>query len=492
MLLAFFPAVLLAAGARVAWWLRGGAAGLAVLLAGLALLTVSRGAVYATPIVLLILFAVIPGRLRTLLALVPVGVAVALAASSILHVGDVVDARGDVGGAVDQALLRLLGGALVAAGVTALAAWPGWRRTLGATAARRLELGLRVLVTGVLVVAVVGGALAVGDPVDRARSAWSSFKGGYEDNAVGENRLVSGLGSSRYDFYRVGLRSFRDYPLAGIGVDGFYQDYLREGRSSETPRYPHSIEVRTLVQTGLVGAALMLGFVLAAGAAALRAMRTGGALHRTVAGGAAIGATYWFVHGSLDWFWEWAGLGVPTFALVGLACSLAPRAPGTPTLPRGAWRIGVVVAALVVSVPLLSLWTAERERVRAASEFATAPLTAYDRLDRAAALNPFSAAPATLEGSIAVRFGDLPRADAAFGRALARVPDDQYATLERGAVASARGDRRRALELLRRAVALAPRDVLAREALDVAREGGSIDVAELNRRILRSAQAFGA
>jgi hypothetical protein len=44
---------------------------------------------------------------------------------------------------------------------------------------------------------------------------------------------------------------------------------------------------------------------------------------------------------------------------------------------------------------------------------------------------------------------------------------------------------------LTRAVALAPRDATAREALAVARDGGAIDVAVLNRRILRASRAIG-
>ncbi|MBA2517653.1 MAG: hypothetical protein H0V22_10135 [Solirubrobacterales bacterium] len=146
-----------------------------------------------------------------------------------------------------------------------------------------------------------------------------------------------------------------------------------------------------------------------------------------------------------------------------------------------------MVFAVAATAPLLSLAFADRERVRAGEQFATQPAVSYARLERAAALNPFSSQPATLEGSIAVRRGDLPRADAAFGRALERVPDDQYAVLERGAIASARGDRPRASRLLARAAALAPRDALTRQALDVVRSGATIDLVELNRRILRSA-----
>ncbi len=495
MLMGALPAVTLAASPALRPWWRGALVTLAVLLVGVAVLAVSRGATYATPLVLVVLVAAVPGRLRLLLVLALVAAATAVAARALLDVGDVVDAGRDASSAASSAVRRLVLAAVAAGLLTAVVAWLAGRAGVAPATARRLERGVAVAVAGVLVLGLVGGTVALGDPVDRVNRAWSSFKGGYQDNATGQNRLVAGLGSNRYDFYRVGLRTFRDHPLAGVGADGFYQQYLRIGNSDETPRYPHSIEVRTLAQTGVVGAALLLGFFGASAVAALGAMRAGGALRAAVAGGASIATVQWFVHGSLDWFWEWAPLSGVAFALAGLACSLAPRRDTAPraaarAIPRGFLRAGAVGLGALAAVPLVSLWLADAERSRAGALFASRPGAAYARLDRAASLNPFSAAPATLEGSIAVRLGDLRRADAAFGRALERVPDDQYATLERGAVASARGDRPRALRLLRRAVELAPADALSREALRAVSARRVVDVQELNRRILRSAQSF--
>ncbi len=101
----------------------------------------------------------------------------------------------------------------------------------------------------------------------------------------------------------------------------------------ETPRYPHSLEMRTFVQTGLTGALLVLVGLGAALTAAARAVRPGGArrvdpLACEVAAAALAGFGYWLVHGSFDWFWEFAGLGAPAFALLGIACALAPDAAG--------------------------------------------------------------------------------------------------------------------------------------------------------------------
>jgi tetratricopeptide (TPR) repeat protein len=110
-------------------------------------------------------------------------------------------------------------------------------------------------------------------------------------------------------------------------------------------------------------------------------------------------------------------------------------------------------------------------------------------LNEAARLNPLSGEAYLVEGSIALRFGDLALADREFSNALARTPDDAYATLERGAIASNRGERALALGLLQRAARVNPRDPLTRQALELVRAGQRVNVDELNRLILlRSGQ----
>jgi Flp pilus assembly protein TadD len=93
-----------------------------------------------------------------------------------------------------------------------------------------------------------------------------------------------------------------------------------------------------------------------------------------------------------------------------------------------------------------------------------------------------------LAGTIALRYGELDRADRELSLALARAPGDAYATLERGAIASARGERKAARALLERAVRLDPREPLTREALHVVLAGGRVNIDELNRAILRKGQ----
>jgi Flp pilus assembly protein TadD len=146
----------------------------------------------------------------------------------------------------------------------------------------------------------------------------------------------------------------------------------------------------------------------------------------------------------------------------------------------------LLACVLSLGAPLLS----ELEVQSAARVWPRSPSVAYGRLDRAASLNPLSDRPYLVAGGIAVRLGDLGRADREFSKALSRSAGDAYATLELGAIASNRGERRRAERLLGRAARLEPRNPLAAEALTLAREGKRLSVQALNRAILVKAQQF--
>ncbi len=497
-LMAFWPAVLLARGARVPAAVRGLLAGSGVVLAGMALLSQSRGSLYATPVMILLVLAFVPGRWRSLGVLVAVGAGVGAAAPAILRVGDHLS-----GGQVTAATVHTaLSAIFIAALVAGLAVWAAAaliaRQRLSEASLSRVDSGGRVI-AAVLVVLVIAAGLAVaGNPVTRVESAWHSFKGGYSTTTSTESRLVSGLGSNRYDFYRVALDEFASHPLIGIGADNFQQQYLARGRSEETPHYPHSVEIRTLSQTGLIGALLALVGLGAALLAAVRAMRGQDALAGTVAAAALGGFMYWLVHGSFDWFWEFAGLGAPAFAMLGLACSLAPSGPAAPAperqVPVRGRRIAVLVAGVLVTLAaaasLAAPWLSALEVQSAARVWTRSPSTAYARLHDASRLDPLSDQAYLVAGSIALRLSELPLAAHYFELALARTPGDDYATLELGAIASSRGERAKAIALLARAVRLNRRDFLARQALATARAGQRVDVRALNRAILAEAEHF--
>ena len=469
---------------------------------------------------LVLVFALLPGRVRTFALLVPVALGIGVVAPTVLRVGDRLQHGANAAAALDRAIAAMFVAALLVGLVVAAGAAIESRRSFSVSTTARVHRGVAALAIATLLAVLVGGWAVAGDPVARVRHGWDTFKGGYAADSNGGNRLLSGLGSSRYDFYRVALNELAAHPLVGIGADNFAQQYLRYGRSDETPHYPHSVELRTLAQTGVIGALLALVGLGAALVAAARGLRAGDPLVRAVVAATLGGFAYWAVHGSFDWFWEFAGLGAPAFALLGLACALLPRARAaaarstrgaqlvieassaagaSPTpggvlgrrRPPGLRGLGIGMGALMAVAAALSLaapWLSQLQVQSAARVWRKAPQTAYARLNDAARLNALSDEAYLVAGSIALRFGDLTRADHEFALALARTPGDAYATLERGAIAATENDRRGALELLKRAVRLNPRDLLTRQALRLVREGKRVNVEELNRSILLNAE----
>jgi tetratricopeptide (TPR) repeat protein len=497
-LMAFWPALLLARSARLHWSLRGLLAGACVLLAGVALLSQSRGSLYATPAMLVLVFVFLPGRARTFALLVPVAAGIGAATPAVLRVGDRLLDGGNAPAAMHAATVAIFAASIAVGLVVALGAAVESRMALQERSGTRVRRAVGAIALATLVAVLAGGWLAVGDPVARIRHGWDTFKNGRTEEVAHGNRLTSGLGSSRYDLYRVALDELLAHPLLGIGADNFQEQYLLHGRSKETPHYPHSVEFRTLAETGLVGTLLALVGLGAALLAGARAIRKSDPVGRAVAAAALGGFAYWVVHGSFDWFFEIAGLAAPAFALLGLACSLAPALPSPATRPtlaavrlpaRRYLGIGAIaLVAIAAAASLAAPWLSQLETEDAARVWTTAPQTAYARLSKAAELDPLSDEAYLVAGNIALRYGQLASADHYFALALARTHGEAYATLERGAIASALGRRSAALELLERAVRLDPRYALAKQTLHQVRRGGRVDIEVLNHSILLEAQ----
>ncbi|MHB1858952.1 MAG: O-antigen ligase family protein [Solirubrobacteraceae bacterium] len=506
-MMAAFPALVLASLRAIPAVARGALAGCVVVLAGVALYSQSRGSVYSTPIVLLLAFVLLPGRVRTFATLLPVAIGVGAVVAPVLHLDEVVASGRAAGAAAGGATLAVLLSAALVALVVGVGATIERRSRLSSRAQAVVHRGVALGGLALLVALVAGGLVALGNPVARVEAEWATFTSakGYAANEAGTSRLIGGLGSQRADIYRVAWHEFATHPLLGIGADNFAVPYLRLRHSNQTPHYPHSVELRTLAQTGAIGAIVAIVGLLAAGAAAFGAMRRSDPLARGVAAGALTGFVYWAVHGSFDWFFEYAGLGGAAFMLLGLACSLAPAesaritvsarsVPRRPAAGRAAApalaALACAVAALAAGAALAAPWLSRMEVQSAARVWPTAPRAAYASLREAASLNPLSDEPYVIAGTIALRLGELPRAARQFGLALGRTPEESYATLERGAIASARGDQPRAIAFLSRAVALDPRYPISREALAAVRAGHRIDIQALNRSILGEAEDF--
>jgi O-antigen ligase len=481
-LIAFWPALHFASRLETPVPLRPLLLASACLLLELALLSQSRGSLVAFPVSALVFFAVVSERLRAFVALAPVAAAAFLARDPLLDVFSAVR-QGDGEAAVREAAVA------VAVSVTAVAV----AGLVLAVVDRKFAIPRRArVVAAAAVIAVcasavlVGGvALAASDPVDRGRTAWANFKQYGPEQEQADRHFTSGLGSNRYDFWRVSLAEFADAPLHGIGADNFAVPYIRDRRSDEEPLYPHSFVLGVLSQTGLVGAALLAVFAAAAVRAASRATTAPHGRALLAVGLAA--AAYFGVHAAGDWLWELPGVGA--LALVALALPAgAARAHPEPR-ERRAPAFLLVAVSVLTAVALVSFalpWLAARSIREAGRAWRTDPDLAYTHLDRARRLNPLSERPDLVAGAIAGRRGEWPRMRSSFERALERKPQSWYAELQLGVVDALERRPDPARAHLARARALNPREsviglVERRLASDAPLRPGEVDQVFLSR-----------
>ena len=238
--------------------------------------------------------------------------------------------------------------------------------------------------------------MAVDDPIGWVDERWEDFKGDYDEGGFGSTRFSGDLGSGRYDFWRVALSDgFGSAPLAGEGVDNFAVTYLQYRETGEEPLYPHSLPVRLLAGTGVIGTLLFSGFLVAAAVSVIRTRaRASEPLSRAVAGIALAAAGYFFLHAGGDWLWSFAGIAMPVMAWLGMAgggMQTAGRSGAADRL-EPAPRAGAVALAAALGVAaaasLTFPWLAARLTESAAAGWQADPQAAYSRLDTARARTP--------------------------------------------------------------------------------------------------------
>lgn len=489
----FWPAVHLSSRRDVPWFARGPMLAVAGLLVQIALMPQSRASLIVIPFALLFYLLVTPSRIRASIWLVLALAATALTAPAVLDVYAVASDGGDVGAAFSSAadaMLISFAGLLLAGTVVALV---DRRLEIGESTARAAGRAGAALSLVAVVAGLVVAIAALGNPVDWAGDRWQDFKGDYDEAGFGSSRFSGDLGSGRYDFWRVALSDeFAAAPVLGAGADNFAVTYLEHRETGEEPFYPHSLPIRVLAGTGIVGGLLFAGFLVAAAVAAFRT-RAGAPDPRArgVAAIALAAAAYFLLHSSGDWLWTFAGITMPVLAWLGIAgggLRARDRASATSRpLPRTV-RIGALAlaaAATIATAASLALpWISAGLTDSAASGWMADPQAAFSRLRTARELNPLSARPDLVAGTIAVR-DDRPReAAAAFARAAVREPTNWYARLELGSLELAAGESARGIAELRRARELNPHEPLIALALRRARGNAPLTTAAIDRELV--------
>ena len=456
-LIAFWPAVGLAASTEVHWVGRSALLASAGVLLQLAILAQSRGSVIAGAVALGAYIALTPQRLRALVMLVPVAGVTLAALDPLLSVF----ASGTEDSLHEAVAREQQGLALSIAALLALGAVIGLAEREGGMRRRRhLLTRRRRPVIAAIAVGAVFAVLAVTGLIAGLAASGGGGESSGAPSVLRSSRFGGGLESGRFEMWRVAAQTVTEHPLVGVGADNFAVDFTRERETNaEEPLYPHSLVLRAFSQMGLVGGALFLGFVTAALVAALASRARSDRFTQGVAGAAVAAGVYWLVHGSIDWLWEIPAVAAPAVAFLGLAAGLAQSQSGRrPALPLRApalrWAAAVLGMAALGSYFLPGLAAFELER--AVRAWAGAPDRALSGLSWARRLNPLSERADIVAGTLAKSAGRSDKARTAFEDALRRNPDDWYANLQLALLNSAAGRRLEAANALSRAEALNP------------------------------------
>jgi hypothetical protein len=448
----FFCALGLAAEGRCAVCLRAAALGTAALCVDGALFAQSRGSVVAMPIALVVYLLVAPRRGRALLWLL---LAVLPALTIVPAMTSMYEAaQNGAGDAIDEMRTAGATAAVNGAGAVIIGALAASLESRIPGFGRDPKRSNRVIAVGMALVAVAGVAafaVAVGDPFDWIGKRANEFRHrGSPDLTQGSSRFVINAGSDRYDVWRVAVDDAGRDPLLGDGGGGFQYSYLRHRTHDyQQVHDAHSIELENLAELGIPGLALLLTALVAAFWGIVRVRRRSAAAAGLAATALASGA-YWLAHSSLDWFWPYPALTTPALFVLGAASAPALGIAAQVPIRR---RLVLVAALAALALSAVPPFFSDRYIDQAYAEWRTDLGAAYDDLDRAHELNRLSNTPILAEGAIATAAGDRRRALNAFEEAAAKRPEEWAAHYllaklqQRSDPAAARREIRIALDL---------------------------------------------
>jgi hypothetical protein len=237
----------------------------------LAVTVQSRGWLFTLPFVGVWCVVVIAGRLRGVAAAILPAAGTLVAIHPMLRLFQISRAATLTHAAIHAGKIGLLSCAGVFA-VGTLASWIEQARARPPLAAP-LRRTLGTLAVLVALAGMAGGLYVVSDHHPRSfiSRQWNGFT--HEPTTYTTNTHFDTVGSGRYDIWRSALEAFRAHPVGGLGQDNFGDWYLRHRNTPEEPLWTHSLELRLLASTGIVGFVLFAGFLICALTAALATRR---------------------------------------------------------------------------------------------------------------------------------------------------------------------------------------------------------------------------
>jgi hypothetical protein len=254
----------------------------------------------------------------------------------------------------DQLLPLVLGVCLLAGlliGAVGLAidrTAPRDRSAVAPEEARLITIGA---VVALLVVALLAGAPG------KIGNAWDEFKQPTGGPGKGTERLGSASGESRYQFWSAAVHEAGSAPLTGTGAGTFELWWDRHADVGGTIRDTHSLYLQTLGEVGIVGIALLAGFLLTVllGGAAV-ALRAPPDIRAPLAAALAGCVAFCFT-ATFDWMWQVPV--VPVAMLLLAAALVSTRVPPVREETdvfawpaRAAVAVGALLSIVAIAIPL--------------------------------------------------------------------------------------------------------------------------------------------
>jgi UDP-GlcNAc:undecaprenyl-phosphate GlcNAc-1-phosphate transferase len=422
--------------------LAGPAAGMATLMACLAILSQSRGTAIAMLGSLIIVIALTPGRTRRVYGLLVLAGGVAVAAPDLLHVYDHA-----VAGSVPTGVGHAAGRAALLAALAVGAAWTLLTWALGLLPSRSVSRVRRAAAWLLVIPVVLALAVAAGSAhriEHDVRDQWHAFthlaetgsSGG--TSAASQSRLLSGAGN-RYDYWRIAWRVWRENPVLGVGAGNYPRPYYEQRATTEDIDQPHSVELQALSELGVVGALLLACFIggIGWGIARMRPAAARSPLSRAlmVGGVGTIGA--WLAQTSVDWMHLLPGL--TAIAIAAAAVPVRARSPQSaaalskdsrfdnafasrPALALGA--SAVLVTLVVAGASLSRQGLADLYLTRAQNELNAHPAAAITDANRSLEIDADAVETYYVKAAALARYDQAAGAETALRQALVHEPNN--------------------------------------------------------------------
>lgn len=437
-------------------------------------LTYSRGGFAALVVVMVVLVAAGPDRLRTA-AVAAAGVLGSVPPLAVGFMRD--DLTHDLVPLVRRFGDGLLFGAMLAAGIV-LAIFLARRLDRGAERFAPAPLPRRrataIAVAGAIAAIALGaGALAASD--NGIAGALDSFKSVKYERQNDPARILQTNSGNRWVWWSEATGAWSDKPVAGWGAGSFPLLHHRYRHNNLEVLQPHSVPLQFLAEVGLVGALLAAAALALLAVAAARRVLPG---VRSEAAGipagreqryaTALAAAFaaWLLHIWFDWDWDIPGVTLPVMAFLGLLAArplgLPGRAVSVPARgPELLKRVitltlgGLLACAIALSALLPSL---ARDHTRAATAAAASGdfTEAVRQADIAKRLNPVAVDALLLEARAAGRRGQFGLASQRLTDAVHRQPDNPQVWLAVAKLELARDDVPAMRAAARRAIKLDP------------------------------------